>query len=289
MRIALSIILFLTLLLASCGRKNEQSSSAQSTYADTLEDKKSIDTEKEKEKELYQFLVGDTITEETDGTFDDFIYSFAADSDLQIKRIIFPLPYYDGDGVVRLKKEDWVHDSLFVNNNFYTLLFDTEAAMDSIDSLSSKSVQLEWYILDEKKVKKYYFERINEMWYLEAINLREIEDSKGEDFFDFYTQFSRDSIFQSERIKQPLLFTTIDPDDDFSILETQLETGQWFAFQPPMPKDRLFNINYGQNSQDLSSQKIIVFRGIGNGFFNALSFVRERGKWRLYKFEDTSI
>ncbi len=275
--------------MVSCGRKSESSSSTRSDFAVVVEDTNAINKEKEKEKELYQFLIGDTVVEESDGTFDDFIYSFASNSEMQLKRIIFPLPYYDGDGVVRIKEEEWVHDSLFINNYYYTLLFDTEEAMDSIDSLSSKSVQLEWYLLNEQKVKKYYFERINELWFLEAINLREMEKSKEEDFFDFYTQFSRDSVFQAERIKTPLLFTTIDPDDDFSILETQLETGQWFAFQPPMPKDKLFNINYGQNSQDLSSQKIIVFRGIGNGFFNALSFVKEKGKWKLFKFEDTSI
>lgn len=289
MRKSLPIILYLTLFMVSCGRKSESSSSTRSDFAVVVEDTNAINKEKEKEKELYQFLIGDTVVEESDGTFDDFIYSFASNSEMQLKRIIFPLPYYDGDGVVRIKEEEWVHDSLFINNYYYTLLFDTEEAMDSIDSLSSKSVQLEWYLLNEQKVKKYYFERINELWFLEAINLREMEKSKEEDFFDFYTQFSRDSVFQAERIKTPLLFTTIDPDDDFSILETQLETGQWFAFQPPMPKDKLFNINYGQNSQDLSSQKIIVFRGIGNGFFNALSFVKEKGKWKLFKFEDTSI
>ncbi len=283
------IIVFSLILLLGCGGRSKKSSSTKFTY--TLKTEKDTLTEKEQErqKELYEFLIGDTLPEETDGTFDDFIYSFASNPTLQLKRIIFPLPYYDGDGVVRIKKEEWKHDSLFVNDTFYTLLFDSEKSMDEIDVFSSKSIQLEWYLLDEYKVKRYYFEKINELWFLEAINMREMEKDNEEEFFDFFAQFTSDSIFQAQRIKQPLDFVTIDPDDEFSILETQLESSQWFAFKPPLPKGRLFNINYGQEVNDFSKHKIVVLRGIGNGFFNALFFANNGGKWKLYKFEDTSI
>ncbi|NLZ73051.1 MAG: DUF4348 domain-containing protein [Bacteroidales bacterium] len=290
MRTIITVIFCLTFLLVSCGRRTKQSSSSTSwNYIQTTTNDSLTHLEQEKQKELYEFLIGDTLPRKTDGTFDDFIYAFASNSELQLKRIIFPLPYYDEDGVSRINEEDWVHDSLFINNNYYTLLFDTEEEMDGLDSLSSKSVQIELYLLAERKVKTYYFVRINDVWFMEAINLRDIEGGDKEGFFDFFAHFSADSLFQAHRIVQPLQFVTIDPDDEFSILETELEPGQWFAFRPPVPKDYLFNINYGQNTENLSNHKIVVFRGIGNGFFNALFFTRIDGLWKLFKFEDTSI
>ena len=208
-------------------KEQKQSSSALLNYMQARTDDSLTHLEQKKQKELYEFLIGDTLPEKTDGTFDDFIYAFASDDALQLKRIIFPLPYYDEDGVLRIEEEEWKHDSLFVNNNYYTLLFDTEEAMDCIDSLSSKSVQVELYLLNEHKVKTYYFVRINEVWFMEAISLKDIERGMRKNSLIF-SHFSNDSTFQSQRIVQPLQFVTIDPDDEFSILETELESGQYF-------------------------------------------------------------
>jgi len=124
---------------------------------------------------------------------------------------------------------------------------------------------------------------------LEAINLRPIAESDDEHFVEFFLHFASDSVFQCERIRQPLAFVTNDPDDDFSILETTLELNQWFAFKPPLPTDRLSNINYGQSNSDHSQTKILALKGVGNGFSNLLYFQRKSGKWELYKFEDTGI
>ena len=68
--------------------------------------------------------------------------------------------------------------------------------------------------------RKYYFERIKGAWILEAINLRPIERDENEDFVEFFGHFATDSLFQSQRVREPLAFVTTDPDDDFSVLET---------------------------------------------------------------------
>ena len=138
-------------------------------------------------------------------------------------------------------------------------------------------------------MKRYYFERIKGAWILEAINLRPIEKNDNEDFVEFFNRFASDSLFQSQRVQNPLAFVTSDPDDDFSILETTIDRNQWFAFKPVLPTDRLSNINYGQRNDDNSSTKILALKGIGNGFSNLLYFRRKGGEWELYKFEDTSI
>ena len=181
------------------------------------------------------------------------------------------------------------HDILFSKQHYYTLLFDKEEDMDLVGDTSLTSVQVEWIFVKTRMMKKYYFERIKGAWILEAINLRPIERDENEDFVEFFGHFATDSLFQSQRVCEPLAFVTTDPDDDFSVLETTLDLNQWFAFKPALPAERLSNINYGQRNDDGSPTKILALKGIGNGFSNILYFRRKAGEWELYKFEDVSI
>lgn len=226
---------------------------------------------------------------EADELFDDFIFNYASDDAVQRQRTVFPLPYYDGDMSSKIEERFWKHDYLFTKQNYYTLLFDRESDMDMVGDTTLKSVQVEWIYLETRMVKKYYFERKRGMWMLEAINLRPVEECEGENFVDFYTRFVTDSLYQSRHIADPLQFVTIDPDDEFAILETTLDVNQWYAFRPPLPADRLSNINYGQRNEDNSNTKILKVNGIGNGYSNVFYFRRRGGEWELYKYEDTSI
>lgn len=226
---------------------------------------------------------------QADESFDDFIYNFASDETLQLQRVKFPLPYYSGDKKSDLDEQSWKHDNLFAKQQYYTLLFDREEDMDLVGNTSLTSVQVEWIFIKTRMMKRYYFERIKGAWILEAINERPIERDDNENFVEFFERFAVDSLFQSQRVANPLAFITSDPDDDFSILETSLDINQWFAFKPELPSERLSNINYGQRNDDDSTTKILALKGIGNGFSNILYFRRKAGEWKLYKFEDTSI
>ncbi|MCF0159600.1 MAG: DUF4348 domain-containing protein, partial [Bacteroidaceae bacterium] len=85
-----------------------------------------------------------------------------------------------------------------------------------------------------------------------------------------------------------LKFITIDPDDDFSIIETTLELELWFAFRPQLPENELTNVNYGQTYSAESTSKTLCFHGCQNGISNILSFEKQDGEWMLMSFEDTS-
>ena len=226
---------------------------------------------------------------EADELFDDFIFNYASDDALQRQRTIFPLPYYKDDTPLKIEKKYWEHDYLFSQQSYYTLLFDREEDMDMVGDTALTSVQVEWVYLKTRMVKKYYFERIKGAWMLEAINLRKIEKGENEAFVDFYARFVTDSVYQSKHIHTPLKFITIDPDDEFSILETTLDLNQWYAFRPILPTDRLSNINYGQKNEDQSTTKILKVNGIGNGYSTVFYFRKKRGEWELYKYEDTSM
>lgn len=226
---------------------------------------------------------------EADELFDDFIFSYASDETLQRQRTEFPLPYYNRDTPLKIEERFWKHDYFFTQQSYYTLLFDEEDELELVGDTTLKLVQVDWIYLKTRMVKRYYFERKRGMWMLEAINLREMEKGENEDFVEFYTHFVTDSVYQSKHISRPLQFITIDPDDEFSILETTLDVNQWYAFRPVMPADKLSNINYGQKNEDLSNTKILKVNGIGNGYSNLFYFRRRNGEWELYKYEDTSI
>lgn len=225
-----------------------------------------------------------------DELFDDFIFNYATDSLFQRQRTIFPLPYYKVNTPLKIEKKYWKHDPLFADQTCYTLLFDSEDDMDVVGDTTLSSVQVEWIFLKTRMMKRYYFERTKGMWMLEAINLRKMEEEKEDlGFISFYARFAVDSLYQREHICQPLQFVTIDPDDEFSILETTLDVDQWYVFRPTLPADRLSNINYGQKNEDCSSTKILKVNGISNGYSNIFYFRKRGGEWELYKYEDTGI
>lgn len=270
-------------LLVSCGNRKTKTApfSILTEMADSAGHRADTLQQAGKKEELKPVNAGES--------FDDFIFNYSSDDALQKQRTLFPLPYYNGDTPSKIEEKSWKHDYLFTKQAYYTLLFDKEEDMDMVGDTTLRSVQVEWIYLKNSMVKKYYFQRNRGIWMLEAINLRHIEEGEEEDFVSFYARFATDSLYQSRHICKPLQFVTIDPDDEFSILETTLDVNQWYAFRPALPVDRLSNINYGQKNEDLSNTKILKVNGIGNGYSNIFYFRKRKGEWELYKYEDTSI
>ena len=235
-------------------------------------------------------VIEDVIPPSADESFADFFYNFASDEEFQLSRILFPVSTYKGDKIVRIPKDEWTHDYLFSRDPAYTVLFDKEEDMEVEKDTSLQSVQVDLINLEKSQIRRYYFQRKAQSWFLEAINLQRLEhETDGEeDFMDFYRKFSSDSIFQAERLAEPLGFVTADPEDEFQILETTLEPGQWFAFRPPMTPGKLTNIHYGQKEELDVDTKVVEFKGFGNGFSNTLYFERRNSLWKLIRFEDLS-
>lgn len=223
-----------------------------------------------------------------DEHFADFLYNFALDEKLQRARIVFPLPSYTDSRKDSIDEEEWIYQPFFSQLESYSILFDRVEDMELEKDTVSSSVKIEWFYLDTDRIKRYYFERIEGEWTLEAIDFADAPDREvvQEDFYDFYERFANDSVFQAERVIDPLPFVTIDPEDEFQVLETTLEKGQWFAFQPVLPHEYLTNVNYGQRLDDHSRMRIVELKGFGNGFYNILHFQRRGGIWKLVKFED---
>lgn len=271
--------------LTSCvgGKKNTDTQEEQMEWTDSIEAMADSLLIEEVEEEL-------VIPVAADESFADFLYNFALDERLQLRRILFPLPYYMDNQKDSILKEDWVHDPLFSQQEFYTMLYDNLDDAELEKDTASTSVRIEWIDLKQKKMKRYYFERLYGWWKLEAIDDATMpkEETGQEDFYEFYERFANDSLFQAERVADPLPFVAPDPEDEFQILETTIQKEQWFTFQPKLPNEYLTNVNYGQRLNQNSRTRIIELRGFGNGFSNTLYFRCRNGEWRLTRFEDLS-
>ena len=218
-----------------------------------------------------------------DELFDDFVFNFAANRKLQMKRIHFPLPVYHNDKLVKsIEKRAWKMEHFFMHQDYYTLIFDNQKQMNLVKDTAIDHVVVEKVFYAKKKVQQFLFNRINGEWMMTSINYKPMYSNMNASFLKFYGQFATDSTFQAEHLHNPVKFVGPDPDDDFSTMSGDIEPETWPAFAPQLPHGMIYNIIYGQKYAE-SNQKIFVIRGIANGMETVLTFKRVHGKWMLTK------
>lgn len=268
------------MILAACsGKKTEVAVQDSVAAIDTLV----ADTLNIKEAE-------EVLPVNADELFDDFIFDFSQNEKVQLARISFPLSVVNNGETTKIRRKEWTYDPLFANRDYYTILYNQEKEQQLEKDTALVNVRVEYLNLDNRLAKRYDFQRYqgHGMWLLcNIVNEQFTQEKDPVDFLDFYQKFANDSIFQREHVTDPLKFITFDPDDDFQVIETTLELDQWFAFRPELPQHELTNVVYGQNYEG-ANQKLICFRGCGNGLNTILTFQRQEKGWMLTGFEDTS-
>ena len=218
-----------------------------------------------------------------DELFDDFVFNFAANRKLQMKRVHFPLPVYHNDKLVKsIGKRAWKMEHFFMHQDYYTLIFDNQKQMNLVKDTAIDHVVVEKVFYAKKKVQQFLFNRINGEWMMTSINYKPMYTNMNASFLKFYGKFATDSAFQAEHLHNPVKFVGPDPDDDFSTMSGDIEPETWPAFAPQLPHGMIYNIIYGQKYAE-SNQKIFVIRGIANGMETILTFKRVHGKWMLTK------
>lgn len=284
-KITFSVISFSLFFFMSCG-----GGTPKKTVENTYENDQIYTDEFALEDSTGDSFKGSPYPMAVDDSFDDFVFAFAANREFQHQRTQLPLPIYEGNDSSFITEEQWVQDSLFVDRYFYTLLFDKEDDMELISHPDLQEAKVEWLYLDTNHTKSYNFKRENNIWMLKSISKAILENYKNEEFVNFYNKFASDTVFQISRLVMPLEYTTVDPEDDFQILETEIDSNSWTSLKPVLPTSRLVNINYGQSNDPESKTKILAVKGISNGFSNVFFFrINSNGKWELYKFEDIGV
>ena len=263
------------MLTWTTGCSDKRPVAADSVVVDSLPavDTAAVDT-------MDQLISEQQMPKAADELFDDFIFNFAANRKLQMNRIKFPLKVVDGDEVSFIKKGQWKMEHFFMDQGYYTLIFDNMKQMDLVKDTSINNVVVEKVYLDEEKVKKYMFERLGGRWMLTSVQTNAMIQNTNASFLAFYQRFASDPDFQLESLNNPVMFTGPDPDDDFSTMTGEIAPETWSAFAPELPSGFIYNIMYGQKYTE-GNQKIFVMRGIANGMEMELTFKKIDGEWKL--------
>ena len=257
------------------GCSDKKPVAADTAVVDSLQvvDTASVDT-------LDEIISEQPMPKAADELFDDFIFNFAANRKLQMARVKFPLKIVDGEKVASLGKKQWKMEHFFMEQGYYTLIFDNMKQMDVVKDTSINNVVVEKVYLTKEKVEKYMFERLNGRWFLTSIRTNDMVHNTNASFLAFYQKFASDPEFQLESLNNPVMFTGPDPDDDFSTMTGEIAPETWPAFAPELPSGFIYNIMYGQKYRE-GNQKIFVMRGIANGMELQLTFKRIDGDWKL--------
>lgn len=274
------IALALILLTFSCkGRQTSvgtaedaPTDSADTVVRDTVEE---VDT-------LEQLITETPMPRAADELFDDFLFNFAANRNLQMERVAFPLPTIRNGKMTHVGKGEWKIEHFFMRQDYYTVLFDDVQQMELVRDTSVSEATVEKIYFNTGAVMQYQFRRIKGVWMLLEVKTEPIASNRNASFLEFYHQFVTDSVFQIESLGETVTFVGPDPDDDFAQMEGILTPDTWPAFAPEMPDRMIYNIVYGKPQED-SDQKIFVMRGIANGMEVEMTFRCVDGKWKLTK------
>ncbi len=217
-----------------------------------------------------------------DELFDDFIFNFATNSRLQESRIVFPLVMHKGNRTDTVSKSQWEMEHFFMEQDYYTLLFDSYEQMESVKDTSVARAIVEKIYLESGYVTQYLFARERGVWMMTSVSDTTYRATPNESFLTFYTRFVSDTLFQEASIANPLPFSGPDPDDDFATMEGVIMPEQWQMFAPELPKEMIYNIVYSAPSAS-TTEKLFVIRGIANGLETELLFRRREGRWKLVR------
>ncbi len=285
MKTKLAVLGFLCLMAMSC--KNAPSMAARIEGQPRVEPQESsvmdMDAADDDGAETEALLMDEEPLPVTvDELFDDFIFNFASNSQLQLERIAFPLLVNSGTHKDTLLAKDWKMEQFFMNQGEYTLLFDSQEQMEQMKDTTLNDAIVEKIFLDEEFIRQYVFHRDEGKWMLHEIRNQTLPRNPNASFIAFYHHFVTDSVYQQASLSEEIVFVGPDPDDDFAQMEGIITPDSWEAFAPELPKRMLFNVVYGQRDST-SNEKIFVLRGISNGQELELTFHRDDDHWRLTK------
>ena len=243
----------------------------------------SIDADTLEVDSLEELISEAPVPKAADELFDDFIFNFAGNRKLQMKRIQFPLSVINDGKISKVTKAQWKMERFFMPQGFYTLILDNKKQLNLSKDTSVSHVVVEQIHLDQQIVKRFNFDRKNGEWMLTSIDNSAMVENSNASFLDFYERFATDSAFQIKSLNDPIAFTGPDPDDDFETITGDLRPEQGPYIGPTdLPSGLIYNIIYGQKYTE-NTQKVFLLRGIANGQELEMTFKIVDGVWKLVK------
>ncbi|MBO7136897.1 MAG: DUF4348 domain-containing protein [Bacteroidaceae bacterium] len=250
-----------------------------------FEDSILVDTLQAEEEEL---ILNDESAPALDGVFNDFIFAYLHSSTLRRERTVHPLRLEHTTRPAEMLEEfDPEFELSFLSGDYFTTLYGNTSQMQAEDDEEMEEdsiVSLQRINLNDGTIRNFQFLREDGHWQLIAIREETFEDDDLGDFLSFYAKFCIDSIFQTQSVADPLRIVIQDPEDGEESINGIIDADQWYSFCPEMPSGIISNIRKGQEY----GQNRIVLRksGLSNGLQEVFTFTKERGNWRLTRYEN---
>ena len=262
-----------------------------------MDDKGEEDTdsvEQVEEEDELQLFEEPPLPKAADELFDDFFFNFVSNPKFQTSRVVFPLNVSGGKADHSLTSAEWSENDVFTSQEFYTTIYERDDELELKKDTSVNTVNVEWIHLNERRIDKYIFCRVDGKWMLTGMEKLSMDETPNGSFLDFYCRFSSDSVFQRQNIADPLPFN-IPPDEETGDMDgeefaeggvEELSPDDWFelAKEMPLPKDVLVNIEYGQ-AYFSENVKHLLVQGVSNGLFVKYTF-KKYGEWQLVEIEN---
>lgn len=221
-----------------------------------------------------------------DELFDDFLYVYIHDKDVQLQRTLFPIKELLIDGSTHTIDKDMWHDALdFMNNEYTTTIYGDIQDKGINENTSLENASVERIDLLKTVLTSYDFIKDNGKWNLKEIRNMSFNDCDLRDFLFFYSKFSQDSAYQRRSLAKSIRISMLDPEDDTQIIEGFINREQWSTINNGIPGGIISNIRYGQkydNAKSILMEKV----SIGNGMSETFYFAKNRNKWELVGYEN---
>lgn len=223
-----------------------------------------------------------------DGNFNDFIYAFLHNKQLQTERVGWPLKITDSEGetlyAIRSRSELRKVLSPSSMDYFVMLLSDVQQMEEDAGSVSSEA-NVHLVDFDEKHVNRCSYHRVDGLWMLDNVCEESFDEHSVGNFLSFYHHFIEDSVYQIEHVAQPLSISMPDDDDEMGTIEGTIDADQFPLFSPELPNGIVMIVDYGQ-LKDNANRIVMVKCGMSNGLMDILTFEHEAGEWKLVSLEE---
>ena len=274
--------------LLSCGGKTSPSNSLDWGEDEEQEVPLQDDVEEAADEEEEKLALNEESAPAMDGVFNDFLFAYLHSRTLRSERTAKPLILkHTSHPADTLEDFDPEFEFGFLSGEYFTTLYGNVSQMmaeDEEDLEEDSVVNLQRINLNDGTIRNFQFLREQGQWQLTAIREATFEEDDLGDFLSFYAQYCTDSIFQTQSVADPLHIVIQDTEDEEGSIDGIIDADQWQAFCPEVPGGIISNIRKGQN---YGPNKVVMRKsGLSSGLQEVFTFTRERGNWRLTRYEN---
>lgn len=260
-------------LLISCNGTNNTSSKGEFNDTGVLSENGKVENIDSVPTEIIQ----QSTHEDFMVFFDNFMWSI----DLQKERVRFPIQM---DTITLASFADWKYLPFYTSKNRMPLL---SYNLDSEFSEGMKEDSIVLSILNFKysKSNNYEFKNDNNKWTLTKTYSTLLNENSDYEFLTFLLEFSKDSIFQKQHIRFPVLSYYADSDNDYDTAVDTLNKSKWKFIDL---EDEIGTLLVHDNPMIESKHRTFMIRGIETGIYVNFYFQLVNEEWELIKLEDLS-